>query len=119
MSRHYKFAKSENALMPDWTYTIEVCSFTFEFRSLADVEEYLDYYRQKIHPSSADGAERKFFVKTAFGGYLTSNHAGDHWDRNTRFNLLPLYLREEPKRLKVVKALERALQQWSAEISQT
>ena len=100
MSRHWKSAPNENALVPDWTYTVEVCSFTFRFRSLEQVEEYLAYYRQKIHPSSADDGK---------------DASLDHWERQSRFDELPLYLREEPKRLKVIKALERALQQWRAE----
>ena len=121
MSRNWKTAANENALVPDWTYHVEVCSFTFYFRSLEEVEEYLAYYRQKIPPSSADSAERekRFHVKTATGGYFNWSNSGDHWERQSRFDELPLYLREEPKRLKVVKALERALQQWRAENDKT
>ena len=117
MSRHWKSAPNENALLPTWTYFVEVCSFTFYFRSLEEVEEYLNYYRQKIHPSSADGNDRpnRFYVKTKRGGFLTHHSSGDHWERQSRFDELPLYLREEPKRRKVVKALERALQQWRVE----
>lgn len=103
MSRQWKFPTDKNAIVPDWVYYVEVCGFTFRFHSLKQVEEYLAYYQQKIHPSSADGADRS--------GYF----AGDHWERQSRFDELPLYLREEPKRLQVVKALERALKQWRAE----
>jgi hypothetical protein len=33
----------------------------------------------------------------------------DHWEAERWFERLPMYLLEEPKRLKVIKALERAL----------
>ena len=121
MSRHWKSAANENALIPSWNYYVEVCGFTFYFRALAEVEEYLNYYQQKIHPSSADGAEqeKRFYVKTATGGYFNWSNRGDHWERQSRFDELPFYLREEPKRLQVVKALERALKQWRAENDKT
>ena len=104
VSRHWKSAPNENALVPDWTYYVEVCSFTFRFRSLEKVEEYCQYYARKIHPSSADGI-----------GDNDYSH-GDHFERQTPFDELPFYLREEPKRL---KALERALKQWRAEKDKT
>ena len=107
MSRHWKSAPNENSLVIDWTYFVEVCGFTFRFRSLEKIEEYLNYYRQKIHPSSADGVGDNDYS------------SGDHWERQSNFDRLPFYLREEPKRLKVVKALERALKHWSAENAQT
>ena len=121
MSRHYKSATNENALVSDWTYYVEVCGFTFYFRSLEDVEEYLNYYRQKIHSSSADGADRPspFYTKDKQGNPFPIYSLGDHWERQSRFDELPLYLREESKRLKVVKALERALKQWRAENGKT
>lgn len=104
-------------LIPDWIYHVEVCGFTFRFRSLAEIEEYLDYYRQKIHPSSADGADRpgRLYERDSNGNRVWSFHPGDHWERQSHFDELPLYLREEPKRRKVVKALERALEMWSGE----
>lgn len=86
-----------NPLIPDWIYYVEVCSFTFTFGSLEHIEEYLAHFSQKIHPSRADGA--------AHGSY---SH-GDHFERQGMFDRLPLYLFEEPKRLKVVNALTRAL----------
>ncbi|HEX9996478.1 MAG TPA: hypothetical protein VGB45_04985 [Abditibacterium sp.] len=86
-----------NPLVPDWIYFVEVCSFTFTFSSRKHIEKYLAHFSQKIHPSSADGATH--------GSY---SH-GDHWERQSCFDELPLYLFEEPKRLKVVKALTRAL----------
>ncbi len=89
-----------NPLVPDWIYFVEVCSFTFHFRSIEEIEEYLEEFSLKIHPSSADGV--------GDNNYLY----GDHFERRSNFDRLPLYLREEPKRLKVVKALQRAIEEF-------
>lgn len=81
-----------------WLYFVEVCGFTFKFRSLAEIQEYADFYSQKIPPST-----KKPEVDSASGLW-----AGDHWERQTKFDELPLYLREETKRHKVVQALSQA-----------
>ena len=121
MSRHWKTATNENTLVPDRTYFVEVCGFTFRFSSPKHIEEYRAYYARKIHASSADGAERekRHYIKTATGGHFAWSNPGDHWDRRTRFDRLPLYLREEPKRLKVLKALQRALKEWAPSSDKT
>ena len=104
-----------NSLIFDSTYFVEVCGFTFRFTSLEQIEEYRALYTRKIHPSSADGAERELRVhsKTKHGDRVWMLSLGDHWERQSRFDRLPLYLREESKRLRVVKALERALKEWA------
>lgn len=73
-------------------YLVEVCSFTFEFHSLSQLEACLAFYDRKLHPSSRLNAR-----------------GGDHWEFQRWFERLPMYLREEPKRIKVAKALRRAL----------
>jgi hypothetical protein len=40
--------------------------------------------------------------------WLSGLGSGDHWERQTKFDELPLYLREETKRQKVVQALSQA-----------
>jgi len=60
--------------------------------SIAQLRDCLAYYSHKIHPSSR-----------------TSVGAADHWEVQRSLERLPMYLLEEPKRVKVVKALERAL----------
>ena len=75
-----------------WIYFVRVCSFTFSFDSVEQIQEYLDYYSQKVHPSSA-----------------MSNVPASGWEFQTRFDELPLYLREESKRQKVIKALSKAI----------
>ena len=71
---------------------VHVASFTFHFFSVEQIRDCLAYYSQKIHSSS----------RVPIG-------AADHWEVQRWFERLPMYLLEEPKRVKVVKALERAL----------
>lgn len=79
-------------LMPPWVYFVSVCSFTFEFHSIEQIKACLDYYSEKIHPSSR-----------------LSVNGGDHWEFQRWYERLPMYLLEEPKRQKFVKALRSAL----------
>ncbi len=95
-----------NPLIPDWIYFVEVCSFTFEFRSVEDVADYLRHFSQKLRGSSADHASAKY---PDSDWRREPCFAGDHWERQSCLDNLPLYLFEEPKRLEVVKALKRAL----------
>lgn len=89
-------------LVPRWVFFVRVCSFTFEFHSLNQIEACLRYYSEKIHPS------------TRLPVY-TENLGGDHWEMQRWFEQLPMYLREEPKRQRIVKALTSALAQFEAE----
>ena len=83
-----------------WIYFVRVCSFTFEFHSIKQIEACLEYYSQKIHPSS------RLNIGSA-----------DAWEAQRWFERLPMYLLEEPKRQKVVKALCSALGEFKAEKS--
>jgi hypothetical protein len=84
-----------------WVLFVRVCSFTFEFHSLKQIEACLEYYSRKIHPSSRLPV-------------YTENY-GDHWEAQRWYEQLPMYLLEGPKRQKVVKALASALEQFEAE----
>lgn len=106
MARFQKQQTNIDNLQPTWNYFVDVYSFRFVFSSRAEIEEYLAHFRRKIDSSSADGAERWERNTRWFGG---GGNCGDHWDRQSCFDMLPLYLFEESKRLRVVKALERAL----------
>jgi hypothetical protein len=79
-------------------FRVRVCSFTFTFQSLEQLQACFDFYDRKIQPSSRQhlGAE-------------------DHWECERWFERLPLFLREEPKRKKVVKALQDALKRFKIE----
>lgn len=80
------------SLMPQQVLLVRVVSFTFQFICVRQIQECLDYYDQKIHPSS----------RLPVGGM-------DHWEAQRWFERLPIYLLETTKRAKVVKALKQAL----------
>lgn len=71
---------------------VTVASFTFQFASLDQIRDYLAYYERKTHSSSMEPIG-----------------AADHWEVQRWFEKLPMFLLEESKRLKVVKALKRAV----------
>jgi hypothetical protein len=82
-----------------WVYFVEVCSFQFQFHSLEQIQECLDYFKQKVHPSTRkphDGLE----------------HYWQAW-----YERLPQWLFANSKRQKVVKALEKALVEFQAQNS--
>jgi hypothetical protein len=90
---------------PKWIYFVEVCQFTFAFFSLDMLQEYMDFYSRKVLPSS------QFYGASPFSqGAAAFVGVGQ-----TRFERLPLRLRRESKRVRVVKALERALLVFQAE----
>jgi hypothetical protein len=95
----YEGALVLGALGARWIYYVEVCKFTFAFFSVKMIQEYLDYYPHKLLPSS-----RGYHPPFSLGAPPAVNSDGQ-----TRFERLPLRLRKEPKRQKVVKALQRAL----------
>ena len=84
------------------TLCVRVASFTFRFETREQLRECLEFYRQKHH-SSSQSSERAAAVRN---GEVAWRHEVQRW-----YERLPLYLREEPKRLKVVAALEEALGQ--------
>ncbi len=84
------------SLVPREVWFVRVCSFTFEFQTMEQLEACLAYYKQKIHPTSR----------------VPEEHFGDHWEAQRWFERLPMYLLEEPKRMKVVAALEKGLHEW-------
>ena len=79
-------------LLVQWVYFVNVCQFDFQFLSLRQLEVCLEYFRKKFPGSS----------RISIG-------AADHWEVQRWFERLPKGLRREPNRLKIVKALERAL----------
>jgi len=40
------------ALIPKWVYFVTVCSFTFEFHSINQINACLKHYSQKVRPST-------------------------------------------------------------------
>ena len=87
-------------LIPQWVYFVNVCSFTFEFHSIPQIKACLTYYSQKLHPS------------TIISRSDLPNYGCDHSEVQRWFERLPQKLLEEPNRLRVVKALEKALKEF-------
>jgi hypothetical protein len=85
-------------LLQRQVYFVRVCSFTFQFHSIQQIQACLDYYDRKIQPSS----------RVDIG-------AADHWECERWFERLPLFLHEESKRQRVVKALRDALRKFEIE----
>ena len=79
-------------LEPHKVIFVRVVGFTFEFHSAEQIRACLAFYAEKFHPK----------------GRLEID-GGDHWEFQRWFERLPLFLREEPKRIKVIAALEEAL----------
>lgn len=82
-------------LDPTPAYFVEVCGFVFEFWSVAQIEAALNFYRDKVHPSTR--------MPTW----------GEHDVTQRWYERVPQYLQENGKREKVVKALERAIDEFT------
>ena len=90
-------------LAPSETIFVRVASFTFRFTTTKQLRECIKYYEQKTHPSSRIPAR----VIAANLGPDWRELRG--WDVERWFERLPMYLLEEPKRQKVLKALHKTL----------
>jgi len=75
---------------------VHVCSFTFRFESKDEIDEYIDFFQAKTHPSSRVPEN------------LLPDSSFRHWHSQRWYERLPLFLQEEPKREKVLKALREA-----------
>jgi hypothetical protein len=84
-------------LVPKWVFFVAVAGFTFQFASLEQIQVCIDWFAEKIHPSSRTPD-------------ITREHYWQHW-----YERLPQWLFEEPKRQKVIKALRTALQDFEKE----
>ena len=91
------------SLDPKHVIVVQVASFTFRFESIEQLRECIGYYQQKIHPSSRVAAVE---LERQLGKDWRELRG---WDVERWFERLPMYLLEEPKRRKVLKALTNAL----------
>lgn len=82
-----------------WIYYVEVCQFRFAFFSVDMIRQYLAFYQQKVLPSSR------------LSGPLWHQRG----DNQRWFERLPLRPRKEPKRERVVKALENAIAEFDTQ----
>ena len=83
-------------LEPHDVLLVRVAGFTFEFHSLEQLQACRAFYVEKHQPTGRLPVE-------------TGSCGGDHTEVQRWFERLPLYLREEPKRQRVVAALDAAV----------
>ena len=86
----------DHNIIPKWVYFVSVSQFTFEFHSIMQIKTCQNYFSQKTRPSQ----------RVDIG-------AADHWEMQRWYEQLPQRLLEEPKRIKVVKALSKAIKEFS------
>ena len=88
-------------LEPHNVVFVRVAGFTFEFHSVEQIRACLEYYEARHQPSSRLPVQ-------------TGEYGGDQGETQRWFERLPLFLREEPKRIQVVAALQEALREIAA-----
>lgn len=90
-------------LAPRHVIIVRVASFTFRFGTVEQLRKCFDYYKKKTHPSS------RIAAATLSADLGEDWRALRGWDVERWFERLPMYLLEEPKRQKVLKALSKTL----------
>jgi hypothetical protein len=91
------------SLVPQEFIVVRVASFQFGFRSIQQLRECIAYYEKKVRPTSRVPAKE-------LAADLGEDWRGLRgWEVERWFERLPMYLLEEPKRQKVLKALTNAL----------
>jgi hypothetical protein len=105
---HRDFERSQHDFRPFTTWYVRVCSFTFRFTNIRQLEACLEFFSQKTRPSSRIPYRD---LKPYLDAGLRS------WEVQRWFDRLPMHLLEEAKRQKVVKALALAHKRWSADRS--
>jgi hypothetical protein len=90
-------------LNPEHVIVVEVASFTFKFSTLEQLQECIRYYKQKTRPTSQVRAKT---IASEIGEDWRTRRG---WEVERWFERLPMYLLEEPKRQKVLKALSKTL----------
>ena len=98
-----KWLDGTASLLPRHVIVVRVASFTFRFGSIQQLRECLQYYQKKIHSSSRVAAKK---IAADIGEDWRTQRG---WEVERWFERLPMYLLEEPKRQKVLKALSKAL----------
>ncbi len=91
------------SLLPRHAIVVRVASFAFRFGSVEQLRVYMRYYERKTRPSTRIPAKR---LTAEFGDNWKKLRG---WEVERWFERLPMYLLEEPKREKVLKALTKAL----------
>lgn len=92
------------SLLPRDQIVVRVASFRFRFDDTAQLRKCIGYYKKKTHPSS------RVPGKTLAAELGEDWREQRGWEVERWFERLPMYLLEEPKRQKVLKALTKALE---------
>jgi hypothetical protein len=97
--RHKDFMSSATVgggrpIADGWVYFVRECSFTFQFMSRGQIQECLEFFSVKVHPARRRPG-------------ITLEHYWQHW-----YERLPRGLLAESKRVRIKKALERALDEF-------
>jgi hypothetical protein len=82
---------------------VRVASFTFRFTTTKQLRDCIEYYERKKHASSRVSAKA---IAADIGPDWRDLRS---WEVERWFERLPMYLLEEPKRQKVLKALHKTL----------
>jgi hypothetical protein len=90
-------------LEPRHVIVVRVASFAFRFENVEQLRECLKYYERKTRPTS------RITARSLAADLGEDWRAQRGWEVERWFERLPMYLLEEPKRQKVVKALSKAL----------
>jgi len=90
-------------LAPREVILVRVASFTFRFTTTKQLRDCIEYYERKTHPSSRIPAK---VIAADIGPDWRELRS---WEVERWFERLPMYLLEETKRQKVLKALHQTL----------
>jgi len=88
-------AKSRDKLIEKWVYIVDIYDFEFHFSSLEQVREAKSYFEQKIRPSTRNASHNPY----------------ERWWQQW-YCKLPKGLMKEKRRLKMIAALEKVLQEF-------
>ena len=101
MSKHWKKEYAHpDSLNPPINYFVEVCGFTFQFSSLAEMREAQEWFSTRIHPSS----------RLPDSAWLRAEHdVAQKWHER-----LPASIKKGSRRTKVIKALDEAIHEFSS-----
>jgi hypothetical protein len=106
-------------LDPPPAYYVRVCGFTSEFWSVEQIRHALQFYEQKVHPTSRFRygwryRQEKIRLHPAGWREVIASFVRTHHDDLQRwYERLPQHLQENGKREKVVVALRRALDEFA------
>lgn len=101
--REHRFRKSDKVLNPTNVIIVRVASFVFRFASVEQLRQHIEFFEKKIQPSSRVAAKE---LAAQLGEDWREQRG---WEVERWFERMPMYLLEEPKRQKVLKALRKAL----------